>query len=174
LDSRKILVTTALLSLLPAASSLTRPAAFSAALPQFNPAAGVGRQAARDGEGWRPAPEFLPLFTPRHVPDGAYEAYVTSRDLDATLREVRGNPAFSTPGAWNVQAVIPSDAFGESGGYNRWTVARLYGATRALVARAPRLEHGTVVETWTLVSPYPNASLDRLESGTLLLVLRVP
>jgi hypothetical protein len=130
--------------------------------------------AAPGGQDWRAAPEFLRIFTPLRAPAGAYDAYVTSRDLETVLGEVRRNPAFSTPGAWNVHPVIPSDAFGESGGYNKWQVARLYGATRARVARAPRLENGQVTETWTLVSPYPDAALDRLEMGTLLLVLRVP
>jgi len=130
--------------------------------------------AAPGGQGWRPAPEFLPLFAPPRAPAGAYEAYVTGRDLETVLDEVRRNPAFSTPDAWKVHPVIPSDAFGESGGYNKWNVARLYGATRARVARAPHLENGRVTETWTLISPYPDAALDRLEVGTLLLVLRLP
>jgi hypothetical protein len=130
--------------------------------------------AGSESPGWRAAPEFLPLFTPRSAPAGAYDAYVTTRDLDTVLDEVRRSTAFSTPDAWKVHSVIPSDIFGESGGYNRWKVARLYGAGRARVARAPRVENGRVTEVWTLVSPYPGAALDRLESGTLLLVLRVP
>jgi hypothetical protein len=133
-----------------------------------------GVAAAPSGRDWRAAPEFLPLFTPPKTPAGAYEAYVTSRTLDAVLDEVRGDRAFATPRAWQVLTPIPSDAFGESGGYNRWKVNRLYGARRARVARAPRLENGRVVEAWTLVSPYPGAALDRLEPGTLLLVLRLP
>jgi hypothetical protein len=128
--------------------------------------------AAPDGEGWRAAPEFLALFTPRHAPAGAYAAYITSRNLDTVLDEVR-NPEFSTPDAWKVHSFIPWDAFGESGGYDRWNVARLYGARPARVARAPRLENGRVTEVWTLISPHPSAALDRLESGTLLLVLRI-
>ena len=132
-----------------------------------------GLAAAPPGQGWRPAPEFLPLFTPARAHAGAYQAYATSRDLDQVLREVRQDKGFTTPGAWQVQALIPSDAFGESGGYNRWKVARLYGARRARVARAPRLEHGQVVEMWMAVSPYPAVRLDRLEEGTLLLILRV-
>jgi hypothetical protein len=133
-----------------------------------------GIDAAPGGQGWRAAREFLPLFTPPRAPAGAYEAYVTSRDLETVLGEVRRNSAFSTPDAWKVHSLIPSDAFGESGGYNKFKVARLYGATRARVARAPRLENGQVIETWTLISPYPSAGLDRLEMGTLLLVLRMP
>jgi hypothetical protein len=123
--------------------------------------------------GWRPAPEFLPLFTPPRAPAGAYAAYATGRALEAVLDEVRRNPEFTTPGAWQVHTLIPFDAFGESGRYDRWKVARLYGARRARVARAPRVEDGQVREVWTMVSPYPGATLDRLEQGTLLLLLRI-
>jgi hypothetical protein len=43
-----------------------------------------------------------------------------------------------------------------------------------LVARGPRLQNGRVIETWILVSPYPDSRLERLEPGTLLIVLRTP
>jgi hypothetical protein len=29
-------------------------------------------------------------------------------------------------------------------------------------------------ESWTLIAPYPDAALQRLEAGTLIIVLRVP
>jgi hypothetical protein len=115
----------------------------------------------------------VPLFTPPRAPTGTYAAYASGRSLDEVLGELRRNPAFTTPGAWQVQTLIPFDAFGESGRYDRWKVARLYGSRRARVARAPRVEDGEVREVWTIVSPYPSAALDRLEPGTLLLVLRV-
>jgi hypothetical protein len=69
--------------------------------------------------------------------------------------------------------VAAAEAFGQSGGYNRWKLARLYGARRAKVARMPRVENGRVVEAWTLISPYPDPGLERLEPGTLLIVLRL-
>jgi len=70
--------------------------------------------------------------------------------------------------------LLPADAFGRSGDYDRSKLARLYGARRASVARGPRLENGRVVESWTLVSPYPSVALERLEPGTLLIVQRLP
>jgi hypothetical protein len=33
---------------------------------------------------------------------------------------------------------------------------------------------GRTLEAWTLVSPYPDPSLMRLERGTLILVVRAP
>jgi hypothetical protein len=50
----------------------------------------------------------------------------------------------------------------------------VYGARRARVARGPRVVDGRVVESWTLISPYPDPGLQRLEPGTLLIVLKVP
>jgi hypothetical protein len=53
-------------------------------------------------------------------------------------------------------------------------VARLYGSRQPRVARGARADEGRVVESWTLVSPYPSADLTRLEHGTLRIVLRTP
>jgi hypothetical protein len=119
-------------------------------------------------------PTFVRLFTPGGALRGTYRAYTTPRDLDAVLAAIRRDA--STPptgGSFEPQSVIASDAFGQSGGYNRWKLALLYGARRARVARGPRLEDGRVVEAWTLVSPYPEADLERLNPGTLLIVLRL-
>ena len=70
------------------------------------------------------------------------------------------------------QALLPSDAFGQTGSYDRWKVAKLYGAERAMVARGPRALSGdNPSEAWTLISPYPDKQVERLESGTLLIVL---
>ena len=30
------------------------------------------------------------------------------------------------------------------------------------------------MESWTLIAPYPDAALQRLELGTLIIVLRIP
>jgi hypothetical protein len=120
------------------------------------------------------APRFVRLFTPRGAAPGTYRTYTSVRDLDAVLAAVRRDP--STPpgnGSFESQSVIAADAFGQSGGYNRWKFALLYGARRVRVARGPRVEGGRVVEAWTLVSPYPDPTLERINPGTLLIVLRV-
>jgi hypothetical protein len=113
------------------------------------------------------------LFAPPAHRD-AYRAYVAAAGLEATLKEVLADPAIlDPPGAWTPQAMIAYDAFGLSGSYNRWKVAGLYRSRRAHVVRGPRLEHGQM-ESWTLVSPYPDEDLQQLETGTLIIVLRVP
>lgn len=122
---------------------------------------------------WRPAPAYLPLFTPVRVPFGTFQTHTTTADLASVVRHLSGSPAFSAPGAFRVESVITLEAFGQSGGYDRWKLARLYGARRVTVARGPRMEGGRTVEAWTLISPYPDASLERLEPGTLRIVLRL-
>jgi hypothetical protein len=121
------------------------------------------RNAVRPGHGWTESPLHRPLFTPARVPEGTYRTYVTSRSLEDVAREL----------GFGFETVVALDAFGQSGGYNRWALAQLYGAKRARVARGPRLENGLVVEAWTLISPYPDPSLKRLEPGTLLIVLNL-
>ena len=94
--------------------------------------------------------------------------------LEATLADLLADPGvLQPPGAWPPQAMIPYDAFGLSGSYNRWKVAGLYRSRRAQVVHGPRVDQGQV-ESWTLVAPYPDPALQRLEPGTLILVLRVP
>jgi hypothetical protein len=118
-------------------------------------------------------PVYLDLFTPA-VHRSAYQAFLSSLPLDQLLKSLT-DPGFVTPpGAWRPERQLAVDAFGRAGRYDRSKLARLYGARRVEVARGPRVEDGRVVETWTLVSPYPDPQLERLEPGTLILVLRLP
>jgi hypothetical protein len=131
------------------------------------------RPAAQPQPSWRDAPEYVRLFLPQ-TQRAAYRAYVSPLGLEATLQQLTADPAIlRPPGAWTPQAVIPYDAFGLSGSYNRWKVAGLYRSRRAQVARGPRVAQGQT-ESWTLISPYPDEALQRLESGTLIIVLRIP
>lgn len=129
--------------------------------------------AARQASGlWREAPEYLPLFAPAGDRRLAYRALVTPLDLESVLRGLADDPAaMRPPGAWEPHLLLPFEAFGQTGGYDRWALARLYGARRPQVARGPRGTAGRVAESWTLISPYPDPTLGRLEPGTLLIVL---
>jgi hypothetical protein len=60
------------------------------------------------------------------------------------------------------------DAFGGAGAYDRAKLAALYGGRRATVVRGWRLSGGRF-EALTLVSPYPDASLTRLNQGTMII-----
>ncbi|MGH9350368.1 MAG: hypothetical protein ACRD26_24220 [Vicinamibacterales bacterium] len=124
--------------------------------------------------GFTEAPAFVPLFTPRGVPHGTYRTYTSPQGLDTVLAAMgRDSSLPAGDGRFEPHSVLASDAFGQSGGYNRWKLALVYGAKRTRVARGPRVENGRVVEAWTLVSPYPDARLERLNPGTLLIVLRL-
>jgi hypothetical protein len=125
-----------------------------------------------------PAPSLARLFTPRQAPAGAYAVTVLKAGIDDALRLVKkalapGTKAGDPAGAWQVQQLDPLEAFGTAGTYDRSEVARLYVGRRVSVARGPVEQGGKVVAAVTLFSPYPDASLSRLEPGTLVIVLRI-
>jgi hypothetical protein len=124
-------------------------------------------------EPWRDAPDYLRLFAPAsHRSD--YRTSVSPLPLDDVLRGLAGDGSLAkAAGAWTPRFEYALDAFGRSGPYDRWKVARLYGPRQARVARGARMEGGRLVESWTLISPYPSADLERLEPGTLRIVLRI-
>jgi len=126
-------------------------------------------------QSWRDAPELMLLFAPEGPRSAAYHMRVADADLETVMRELDGDAAgASVPRPWDVRAVAPTDAFGKTGRYDRSRLTRLYGARRARVARRARIENGRVVESWSLISPYPDATLQTLHPGTLLIVLRLP
>src|SRR5688572_16574852 len=120
---------------------------------------------------WRDAAGYLDLFAPpAHRAD--YQAAVSPPGLDAVLRDLAGDDTvIRAPGAWTPRSQLPADAFGRSGTYDRWKLARLYGSRQPRVARGARIAADGVLESWTLVSPYPALDLARLEPGTLLIVI---
>lgn len=124
---------------------------------------------------WRDAPEYLAIFAPAAPRSAAYRMRVADADVESVLRQLDEDPALlRVPGAWEVRGLAPADAFGNAGAYDRSKLARLYGGERARVARGARLESGRVVESWSLISPYPDPALATLRTGTLLIVLRMP
>ena len=102
-------------------------------------------------------PALAALFAPRAALAGRYDVCADSRPL-----------AEVAPPEWTVEALEALDAFGRGGAYNRAALARLFGGTRARVARGWTLR-GDRFEAVTLVSPHPDATLSRLESGTLVI-----
>lgn len=105
--------------------------------------------------GARCDPAYAGLFTPPHPRLGRYEICAVALPL-----------ARVAPAAWTVELVDPADAFGAAGLHDRSRLERLYAGRRAEVARGWFDTEGSV-ESWTLVSPFPDPALTRLESGTL-------
>jgi hypothetical protein len=121
---------------------------------------------------WQEAAGYLRLFAPFGPRADAYRIFVTTLPIDRLLGRLADDPSLlHPPGAWVPAPVVPSDAFGQTGSYDRSRLARLYGARRPIVARGPRGAAGHPTEAWTLVSPYPSRELTRLESGTMLIVV---
>lgn len=129
----------------------------------------------QDEASWQAAPGYLTLFAPADRRVAAYRAYVSPLDVDEALRRLEADSSLLRgPDAWEARLLPPADAFGQAGRYDRWALARLYGAQQPRVARGSRSGQGQVIESWTLISPYPDTGLRRLEPGTLLIVLRLP
>ena len=123
---------------------------------------------------WEEAPAFLALFAPPGRRAEWYRAYVTPLGLDTVLEQLADDASLvRPPGAWQPHTLLPLDAFGQAGSYDRWALVRVYRASRPRVVRGPRREDGQITESWTLISPYPDTTLQRLEPGTLLIVLRL-
>ena len=121
---------------------------------------------------WTSAPQYVRLFAPTRAHAEAYRAYTSPLNLEAVVQKLETDSALlHPPGAWVPVASLPQDAFGRTGNYQIWKLSRLFGARRTLVARGPRDTGNGAVEAWTLISPYPSPEFERLEPGTLLLVL---
>ena len=121
-----------------------------------------------------PAPALARLFTPLQAPVGVYTVTILPEGIEAALGLVKtalapdaaaGNP----PGSWQVQSLDPLEAFGTAGVYDRSKVARLFNGRRVSVVRGPVERGGRVVAAVTLLSPYPDATLSRLEKGTMVI-----
>jgi hypothetical protein len=104
-------------------------------------------------------PALTALFTPAHPQVGRYQV-CTIVDPIETVAESQ----------WQIDTLEPLDAFGSAGPYDRFALSRLYGGRRVRVARGWRERDGQF-ESITLISPHPNASLDALETGTMIIRL---
>ncbi len=117
----------------------------------------AGAQGAATGSARSCDPALARLFSPLRPRLGRYEVCASAEPLTALAQA-----------GWSIEALPPLDAFGTAGAYDRARVARLYGGKRAQVARGwRRSQEG--FESITLVSPYPDPTLNRLEPGTLII-----
>ena len=95
-------------------------------------------------------PALARLFSPVGPSLGRYEVCTTAEPIP----EERG------------EALEALDAFGTGGTYRRSALARLYGGLRVRVERRWTDAPGRF-ESVTRLSPYPDATLSRLISGTM-------
>jgi len=109
-------------------------------------------------------PRLTVLFAPRRPHVGRYEVCTTPESPDALVGE-----GFTFARAEQLEAL---DIFGTAGAYDRAALAQLYAGRRARVVRGWRLSE-SVFESVTLISPYPDASLERLNPGTMIVSFRL-
>ncbi len=107
-------------------------------------------------------PRLTALFTPARPVLGSYEVCTTPAALPEAVA------ATSTLHAAEAENVDAVDAFGAGGPYDRGALNRLYDGRRARVVRAWRDSSG-LFESFTFISPYPNAEFTELNSGTLVI-----
>jgi hypothetical protein len=112
-------------------------------------------------------------FTPRSVAPGTYVVYQSDRSLDAVAAELRAEDPSPAPGAWKPERQDVLDAFDGSTQADRFRIAELYVGIHPFVARGS-LQRGGRRVAYTLISPYPDASLSRLLPGTMIIVFHVP
>ena len=127
---------------------------------------------------WRPDDSLRRLLMPPAMPPDTYRVFVTDQPIETVATHYRRvvdglMPPPGNPGQWRAERQSFAEAIGPSGIYDRAKVARLYGG------RGPMVAGGTIrtpaaTESVILVSPYPNAQLSRLESGTMIVVFRIP
>jgi hypothetical protein len=115
------------------------------------------------------------LFTPASVLEGTYRVYATAERIGPVSAFFRAAPgASSSAGAWHIEALEPLTALGAAGPYDRALVAELYTGRPISVARGTLARGGRVAFSITLLSPHPGPSLSALDSGTMIIVFRIP
>jgi hypothetical protein len=114
-------------------------------------------------------PAFAQLFTPLHPQFGQYEVCVASAAIGDASEDLR-REGFHLSGMEDLE---PLDAFGSSGTYDRSALVRLYGGRRAKVVRGWR-KKGDAFESLTLISPHPDAQMQRLAEDTMIIRFTCP
>jgi hypothetical protein len=112
-------------------------------------------------------------FTPASVPRGTYVVFHSDQPIEVVVAELRARDPSPAPGAWKVQREEPLEAFDGASRADRFRIAELYVGVHPFVARGSLVRSGRR-EAFTLISPHPDASLTRLETGTIVIVFHVP
>jgi hypothetical protein len=112
------------------------------------------------------------LFAPVAAPPGTYDVYTSAEPVQVLASRLRTQDPSPRADAWKVLGSDPVNAFGVEGRYDRARLARLFVGRRVQVARGS-LRGPDGVVGYTLVSPYPDPSLETLRPGTMIIVARI-
>ena len=107
------------------------------------------------------------------APPGRYVVYRSDRPLADLVSELKALDPSPSPGAWVPNRPEAHDAFGQEGSYDRPRLARLFRGQRVTLVRGSVVRGGHRV-AYTLISPFPDASLRRIETGTMVVEFTVP
>jgi hypothetical protein len=113
------------------------------------------------------------LFTPLSVPPGMYLVYRSSEAIETLTARLRALDPAPAAGAWESTRPEAHGAFGQEGPYDRDRLARLFNGKRVTLVRGS-LVHQRQHVAYTLISPYPDATLSRIMEGTMVIEFRVP
>ncbi len=120
----------------------------------------------------QPRAELARIFTPLTAPPGTYTVTTTNRAIADLAAALKGCDAAPAEGAWQATRMEAHEAFGQAGIYDHLRLAQLFGGTRLNVVRGSLARDGAR-DGYTLISPYPDASLTAVNPGTLVIVLHV-
>jgi hypothetical protein len=118
-------------------------------------------------------PVLTRLLTPHSVPARTYVVYRSERSIQTIAAALRAEDHDPAPGAWKAERQDVLDAFDGASRADRFRLAELYVGIHPLVARGSLVRDGRR-EGYTLISPYPDASMTRLQPGTMVIVFQVP
>ena len=121
----------------------------------------------------RASPALTRLFTPQTVPPGTYQVFVSEAPIEDLVKALAAADRSRSRGEWDVQRPEGAGAFGILGTANRSRLARLFRGARVDLARGS-IQEGSRAVAYTLISPYPDASLSAVRKGTLIVRLLVP
>ena len=120
------------------------------------------------------SPQLERLFAPPAAPAGLYEVYECDSPIEELANAFRRLDAGAHAGAWEPKRLGAGDAFGAEGAYDRARLALLLGGGRIATVRGSLRSPDGSVTSYTLLSPYPDAALTRLQTGTMTIVFHVP
>jgi hypothetical protein len=120
----------------------------------------------------QPRADLARIFTPLRAPAGAYSVTTTNRPIAELAAALKACDTAPVEGAWQVTRLEAHEAFGQAGIYDRLELAQLFGGKRLDVVRGSLARDGAR-DGYTLISPYPDASMTAVNPGTLVLVLHV-
>ena len=112
-------------------------------------------------------------FTPGSVAHGTYVVYQSERPVSDLAAELKAQDPAPSQGAWKPERQYALEAFDGASRADRFRIAELYVGLHPFVARGSLVRDGRRL-AYTLISPYPDATLSRLKPGTLTIVFHIP